>query len=112
LPSSTDKRLEFIQTGKFTLLDGKVELDFWPGRTELRRGIKNWVEKSALDGKAWKVYIFYLECFLAITVTETAFNRDKFLKPVSQIATISDQAVTRLFIDNAYHKWMVMADWE
>jgi hypothetical protein len=60
-----------------------------------------------------KAFRFFCEQFLSIVVGETRFkNGMRMKKPVSEIATISDEAMALLIIENHYNVWMRQCELE
>jgi hypothetical protein len=108
------KRKEFLKYGHFTLFNGKVTVDKWPKVWELRMGRSVLeVKEEYLDPKlAEKFYLFFCEEFLGVTCTLTVWNAEKENKKLSDIANLTDEAMTKLQIENSYHVWMKMAKYE
>jgi hypothetical protein len=99
--------VDYLLDKKFTVL-GK-ELTRWPKEHELKMGRKL-VEREGEWGQY--IYLWYLEGFLQETVAITEYKKAKYNTLTRQIATVSDEAVTKLLIENHYRGWMKMAKWE
>ena len=97
--------MRFIETGSYTVC-GKT-FDEWPEIWDFRKG-----RQSGSMGAVPGAFLFFCEDFLSIVVTQTKWNRDKTSKHACEIATVSDEALARLLVENNYHVWMKWALYE